>query len=91
MDEKNKNEAFTYLILIGIILIISNIFNFHHLKNILIEFFKLLRMKINFYFHIYIITLSRELYKMTNIKENLKNYLAIKYYENSKKYTDKRI
>ena len=48
---KNKNlqnNYYTYLLLIGIILIFSNITNFYFFKNICIEFYKLIKTKNKF-------------------------------------------
>lgn len=46
-DEKS-NEAYTYLIIIGLFLIITNFFKFYYLKNILIELYKLYKLKNKF-------------------------------------------
>lgn len=56
-DFKIKNNYYTYLIIIGLILIFTNLNNFYYIKNIFIEFFKLLKTgnKFSFkYFFCYI-------------------------------------
>ena len=46
-DEKS-NEAYTYLIMIGFFLMITNLFKFYYLKNILIEIYNLYKFKNKF-------------------------------------------
>ena len=62
MNKKTKNESYTYLIIIGMILIISNLFNFYILKNIIIEFFKLLKLKSNFLFSYFVKYLTSRIF-----------------------------
>ena len=54
MNKRTKNESYTYLVIIGMILIISNLFNFYILKNIIIELFKLLKLNNNFSFSYFV-------------------------------------
>ena len=47
-DSKIKNNYYTYLIIIGLILIFTNLNNFYYIKNIFIEFFKIyLKFKVD--------------------------------------------
>ena len=62
LNYKEKNNAYTYLVIIGLVLLFSNIFNLFYLKNILIEFVNLLKTKNRFSTYFFIKYISERMF-----------------------------